>query len=42
MDIPYGRILADHLYIEINYILQNAPKKHRLKLYDMATLPQKI
>ena len=42
MDIPESRIWADRLDIEFNQapLISNEPK--RVKLYNMATLPQKI
>ena len=42
MDIPEGRIRADRLDIEFNQasLISNEPQ--RVKLYNMATLPQKI
>ena len=42
MDIPEGRIQADRLHFEFNQapLISNEPQ--RVKLYNMATLPQKI
>ena len=42
MDIPKGRLLADHLDIEFNQapFISNEPQ--RVKLYNISTLPQKI
>ena len=42
MDIPKGRIRADRLEIKFNQapLISNEPQ--RVKLYNMATLPQKI
>ena len=42
MDIPEGRVRADRLDIEFNQapLISNEPQ--RVKLYNMATLPQKI
>ena len=42
MDIPESRIRADRLEIEFNQapLISNEPQ--RVKLYYMATLPQKI
>ena len=42
MDIPESRIRADSLDIEFNQapLISNEPQ--RVKLYNMATLPQKI
>ena len=42
MDIPEGRIRAESLDIEFNQtsLISNEPQ--RVKLYNMATLPQKI
>ena len=41
MDIPEGRIRAERLNIEFNQapLISNEPQ--RVKLYNMATLPQK-
>ena len=42
MDIPEGRIRAERLDIKFNQapLISNEPQ--RVKLYNMATLPQKI
>ena len=42
MDIPEGQIRADRLGIDFNQtpLISNEPQ--RVKLYNMATLPQKI
>ena len=42
MDIPEGRILADRLEIEFNQVPLTSNEPQRVKLYNMATLPQKI
>ena len=42
MDIPEGRTRADRLDIEFNQVLLTSNEPHRVKLYNMATLPQKI
>ena len=42
MDIPEGRIRADRLYIEFNQDPLISYETQRVKLYNMATLPQKI
>ena len=42
MDIPEGRIRADRLDIEFNQAPLSSNEPQRVKLYNMATLPQKI
>ena len=42
MDIPEGRIRAERLDIEFNYAPLTSNEPQRVKLYKMATLPQKI
>ena len=42
MDIPEGRIRADRLDIEFNQGLLISNEPQRVKLYNMATLPQMI
>ena len=42
MDIPEGRIRADRLDIEFNQTPLTSNEQQRVKLYKMATLPQKI
>ena len=42
MDIPEGRIRADRLDIEFNQAPLTTNEPQRVKLYNMATLPQKI
>ena len=42
MDIPEGRILADRLDIEFNQVPFTSNEPQHDKLYNMATLPQKI
>ena len=42
MDIPEGRIWADRLDIEFNQAPLISNEQHRVKLYNMATLPQNI
>ena len=42
MDIPEGRIRADRINIEFNQVLLTSNESQRVKLYNIATLPQKI
>ena len=42
MDIPEGRIWAERLDIEFNQAPLTSNQPQRVKLYNMATLPQKI
>ena len=42
MDIPEGRIRVDRLDIEFNQAPLTSNELHRVKLYNMVTLPQKI
>ena len=42
MDIPEGRIRAERLDIEFNQAPITSNESQRVKLYNMATLPQKI
>ena len=42
MDIPEGRIRADRLDIEFNQVPLISKQPQRVKLYYIATLPQKI
>ena len=42
MDIPEGRIRADRLDIEFNQARLPSHEPQSVKLYNMATLPQKI
>ena len=42
MNIPEGRIRADRLCIEFNQAPLPSHEPQRVKLYNMATLPQKI
>ena len=42
MDIPEGHIRADRLDIEFDQAPLSSNKPQRVKLYNMATLPQKI
>ena len=42
MDVPEGRILADRLDIEFDQAPLPSREPQRVKLYNMATLPQKI
>ena len=42
MDIPEGRIRADRLEIEFYQATLTSNEPQRVKLYNMATLPQKI
>ena len=42
MDIPEGRIRAERLDIDFDQALHNSHEPQRVKLYNMATLPQKI
>ena len=42
MDIPEGRIRADRLDIEFNQAPLTSNEPQRVKLYNMATLSQKI
>ena len=42
MDIPEGRIRADRLYSKFNQALLMSNEPQRVKLYNMATLPEKI
>ena len=42
MDILEGSIRADRLDIEFNQVPLTLNKPQRVKLYNMATLPQKL
>ena len=42
MDIPKGRIRAERLDIDFDQALHTPHEAQRVKLYNMATLPQKI
>ena len=42
MDIPEGRIRAERLDIEFNKASLSSNEPQRVKLYNIATLPQKI
>ena len=42
MDIPEGRIRADRMDIEFNQVPLTSNEPQRVKLYNMATVPQKI
>ena len=42
MDIPEGRIRADSLDIEFNTVKLTSNEPQCVRLYNMATLPQKI
>ena len=42
MDILEGRIWADRLDIEFNQVPLSSNEPQRVKLYNMATLPQRI
>ena len=42
MDIPEGRIRADRLVIEFDQAPLSSNEPQRVKLYNMASLPQKI
>ena len=42
MDIPEGRIRAERLDIDFDQALHTPHEPQRVKLYNMATLPQKI
>ena len=42
MDVPDGRIRATNLDIELDSFINKTTETQKLKLYNVATLPQKI